>query len=72
MCVEVSTFHFESDIGELLAIGILSDALEKLVFTCLDELILGARVCVENVYVFQVVLPIAPSYNKKSAVNQGL
>lgn len=70
--MELFPLYYEGDVREFLAVSIISDALEQPIFAARYIGKLGAWVCVKNVNVLKVILPVTASDNEEPAINKSL
>ena len=70
--MELFPLYYEGDVREFLAVSIISDALEQPIFAARYIGKLGAWVCVKNVNVLKVILPVTASDNEEPAIHMSL
>lgn len=72
MGMKLFPLDYEGDVREFLAVSIISDALEQPIFAARYIGKLGAWVCVKNVNVLKVILPVTASDNEEPAIHKSL
>ena len=72
MGVKLFPLNNEGDVRELLAVSIISDTLEQPIFAARYIGKLWAWVCVKDVNVLQVILPVTASDNEEPAIHKSL
>ena len=72
MGMELFPLNNEGYVRELLAVSIISDALEEPIFAARYIAKLRARICVKDVNVLQVILPVTASDNEEPAIHESL